>query len=110
MEILSYGYNVPMVFLSTAIAVDTKTKVGTIEQFKQLLAMVSASGIMRVCATLGTQYMNGALIASPWAAGDGIEAFTITKAGDSAVPYIVSVELELEDDGVYATASITTLS
>lgn len=110
MDISTFGYNIPFVTITPAITVDTKTKVGTIEDFQQLLSMVKASGLIRGQLTLGSQYMDGVMIASPWQYSDGIEAFTISKAGESPTPYIVSCEIELEDDGCYVTVSITTLS
>ena len=109
MVINSCGYNIANVVISDAITVGQKTKVGTIEQFKELLAMVTVAGIIRVQCRVGTVYMDGAMIASPYEEKDGIECFTISMAG-AAAPYILVAQIVLEDDGMYVTVTITTLS
>ena len=109
MVISSFGYNVPNVNIPDAITVNTKTKVGTIEQFKQLLAMITVSGIVRVQCRVGTVYMDGAMIANPYEEKDGIECFTISMA-NAQNPYILSAQIVLEDDGMYVTITITTLT
>ena len=110
--ISSYGYNVMNVFIPTALTVNQKTKIGTTADFIVLLAGVRAAGIIRVQCTLGTVYMDGAMIASPYQGNDGIEAFTISAAGEGSgvSPYIVHAAITLESGDMYVTPSIISLS
>ena len=108
MVVFSMGYNIANIVIPDAITVNTKTKVGTLEQFDQLLSLVSASGVLRVQCTIGSVYMDGAMLANPYQDKDGIECFAISMAG-SAAPYIVAAQIVTEDDGMYVTVSITTL-
>ena len=111
-SISSYGYNVMNVSIPTALTPNQKTKVGIAADFNTLLAGVKAAGIIRVQCTLGGIYMNGAMIASPYQDNDGIEAFTISAAGEGSgvSPYIVHAAITLEDGDMYVTPSIVLLS
>lgn len=109
MVVSSMGYNIANIVIPNSLTVNTKTKVGTLEQFDQLLSLVSASGVLRVQCTIGTVYMDGAMLANPYQDKDGIECFAISMA-NSAAPYIVAAQIVTEDDGMYVTVSITTLS
>ena len=105
----SMGYNIANIVIPDAITVNTKTKVGTLEQFNQLLSLVSASGVCRVTCRIGSVFMNGALLANPYEDKDGIECFAISMA-NAAAPYIVAAQIVAEDDGMYVTVSITNLA
>ena len=109
MIVSSYGYNIPNIVIPNALTVNTKIKVGTLEQFNQLLSMVSASGVLRVQCTIGSVYMDGAMLANPYQDKDGIECFAISMA-NAVAPYIVAAQIVTEDDGMYVTVSITTLT
>lgn len=111
-SITSYGYNVMNVSIATALTLDQKTKIGIAADFNVLLAGVKAAGIIRVQCILGTIYMNGAMIASPYQDDDGIEAFTISAAGEGSgvSPYIVHAAITLEDGDMYVTPSIISLA
>lgn len=109
MNISSYGYNIASIVIPSDITVNTKTKVGTLEQFKQLLSLVDASGVCRVKCRIGSVYMDGAMLANPYQEKDGIECFAISMANAEA-PYIVAAQIVTEEDGMYVTVSITTLA
>ena len=109
MDISSFGYNIADIVIPNAITLNEKTKVGTLEQFNQLLSLASASGVIRVQCTIGSVFMNGAMLANPYQDMDGIECFAISMANADA-PYIVAAQIVTEDDGMYVTVSITTLT
>lgn len=109
MVISSMGYNIANIVIPNAITLNTKTRVGTLEQFYQLLTLVSASGVLRVQCTIGSVYMDGAMLANPYQDKDGIECFAISMANAEA-PYIVAAQIVTEEDGMYVTVSITTLA
>lgn len=108
-HIATYGYNVCKVTVPDALTVGTKTKVGIEADFNYIINMVSISGILLGECTLGGQKMIGAMLANPWANGDGIECYTISMAG-AQTPYIVQLEVTLEEGEMYVTPSIVTLS
>ena len=109
MTLVTYGYNIPYVVIDTALTVNTKTKIGTVEDFSNLLNMVDRGGLIRGKLTIGTQVMDGIMIANPYANHDGIEAFTISMAGAQSI-YIVHAAIVVETDGCYVTVSIVTLN
>ena len=103
------GYNVVHAIIPDAITPNVKTKVGTDADFYALYNAIRCSGVIRVSATIGVQYMDGVMIANGWQDGDGIEAFAISMAG-SASPYIVNAEITLEGADCYVTVGITNLT
>ena len=109
LQITAMGYNIAKIHVVNSLTVDTKTKIGTKAEFAFILNMVSISGILLGDCTLSGQVMRGAMLANPWADGNGIECYTISMAGAQA-PYIVQFELTLENDDMYVTPSIVTLS
>ena len=109
MKLVTFGYNIPYVVIDTALTVNTKTKIGTVEDFSNLLNLIDRGGLIRGKMTIGTQVMDGVMIANPYADHDGIEAFTISMAGAQS-PYIVNAAIVIETDGCYVTVTITTLS
>ena len=109
MIITNKGYNIVHVVLPTAITPNVSTKVGNADDFKILYDTIRCSGTIRVSATIGSQYMDGAMIANGWEDGNGIECFTISMAGSDA-PYIVQAEITLDGNDCYVLVSITTLS
>lgn len=109
MQLTSKGYNILQVVLPSALTPNVKTKVGTADDFNALYNAIRQSGIVRVTATIGSQYMDGAMLANGWQDGDGIECFTISMAGAQS-PYIVQAEVTLEDGDCYATVTITSLA
>ena len=109
MNIDSIGYNIANVVIDSSLTPATKTKVGDAQDFNKLLKFVKSAGIIKVQATIGTQYMNGTMIANPYQDEDGIEAFSLSVAG-SASPYIVHAAITLEDGDMYVTVSLVTLS
>lgn len=109
MIITNKGYNIVHVVLPTAITPNVSTKVGNADDFKILYDTIRCSGIIRVSATIGSQYMDGAMIANGWEDGNGIECFTISMAGSDA-PYIVQAEITLDVNDCYVLVSITNLS
>lgn len=109
MKIDTLGYNIATVAINEALVPDTKTKVGDGKDFDDLLSFVKSAGIIKVKATIGSQYMNGTMIANPYQNEDGIEAFSISAAG-AASPYIVHAAITLEDNAMYVTVSLVTLS
>ena len=109
MQIISKGYNVSHVILPTAISPNVKTLVGDANDFSILYNTIRCSGIIRVTATIGSRYMDGAMIANGWQNGDGIECFTISMAG-SDNPYIVQAEITLENGNCYVMVTITELT
>lgn len=106
MNITSAGYNIANVVIDSALTPSTKTKVGEVKDFNHLLSLVKSAGIIKVQATIGSQYMNGTMIANPYQDEDGIEAFSISVAGADS-PYIVHAAIVLEDDGMYVTVTLT---
>lgn len=109
MTISSMGYNIASIVIPDNITVNTKTKVGTLEQFHQLLSLVDASGVCRVKCRIGSVFMDGAMLSNPYEEKDGIECFAISMANAEA-PYIVAAQIVAEEDGMYVTVSITTLA
>ena len=109
LQITAMGYNIARIRVVNSLTVNTKTKIGTKAEFEFIINMVSISGILLGECTLSGQVMRGAMLANPWADGDGIECYTISMAG-AQTPYIVQFELTLEDDDMYVTPSIVTLS
>ena len=109
LQITAMGYNIAKIHVVNSLTVNTKTKIGTKAEFEFILNMVSISGILLGECVLGGQVMRGAMLANPWADGDGIECYTISMAGAQS-PYIVQFELTLEDDDMYVTPSIVLLS
>lgn len=109
MTLTTYGYNIPYVVIDTALTVNTKTKIGTGDDFSTLLNMVNRGGLIRGKLTIGTQVMDGVMIANPWSAGNGIECYTISMAGAQS-PYIFSLEVTLENGDMYVTPGITNLT
>lgn len=110
MLISSFGYNIPVVTIPTALLPNVKTKVGSVEDFNTLLHLSDQSGIIRVICTLGTVAMNGTMIANPYQNKDGIEAFAISAAGEGVTsPYIVHAAITLESDGTYVTITTYTV-
>lgn len=109
MNISSAGYNIANVVLDSALTPSTKTKVGDAKDFNYLLNLVKSAGIIKVQATIGSQYMNGTMIANPYQNEDGIEAYSISAAG-SGSPYIVHAAITLENNDMYVTVSLVTLS
>lgn len=106
----SFGYNIPVVTIPTALLPDVKTKVGSIEDFNTLLHLSEQSGLIRVSCTLGTVAMNGTMLANPYQNKDGIEAFAISAAGEGITfPYIVHAAITLEPDGTYVAISTHTV-
>lgn len=106
MRISSFGYNIATVVIDSALTPNVKTKVGDVKDFTRLLNFVKSAGIIKVQATIASQYMNGTMIANPYQDEDGIEAFSISAAGSNS-PYIVHAAITLEDDGMYVTVSLT---
>lgn len=109
MKIDSFSYNIAHVVIDSPLTPATKTRVGSVMDFDRLLSFVKCDGVIKVQATIGTQYMNGSMIANPYQDEDGIEAFTISAAGSDS-PYIVHADIVLEDDGMYVTVNLVTLS
>lgn len=109
MVVSSSGYNIANIVIPAAITVNTKTKVGTLEQFKKILFLASGAGVLRVQCTIGSVYMDGTMLANPYQDGDGIECFVISMANAEA-PYIIAAQIVPEADGMYVTVSITTLA
>lgn len=109
MLITTKGYNIAHVVLPTAISPNVKTKVGDTDDFNILYNTIRCSGIIRVTATIGDQYMDGAMLSNGWQNADGIECFAISMAG-SDFPYIVQAEITLEDGDCYVMVTITTLT
>lgn len=109
MQLTSKGYNILHVVLSSALTPNVKTKVGTADDFNTLYNAIRQSGIVRVSATIGTQYMDGAMLANGWQNADGIECFTISMAGAQS-PYVVQAEITLEEGECYVLVAITSLT
>lgn len=109
MHITNEGYNIVHVVIPTAITPNVSTKVGTAEDFRALYNAIRCSGIIRVTATIGSVYMDGAMLANGWQNADGIECFTMSMAGAES-PYIVQAEITLDGGDCYVLVSITTLS
>ena len=109
MNIDSIGYNIANVVIVSSLTPGTKTKVGNAKDFYNLLKFVKSAGIIKVQATIGTQYMNGTMIANPYQNEDGIEAFSLSAAGSDS-PYIVHAAITLEDGDMYVTVALVTLS
>lgn len=109
MQITSKGYNISHVVLSGALTPNVKTKVGTADDFNTLYNTIRCSGIIRVSAVIGSQYMDGAMLANGWQNADGIECFAISMAGSNS-PYIVQAEITLENGECYVLVSITNLA
>lgn len=109
MQISTSGYNMCKVSIQDTLTVNTKTKVGIEADFDFILGMAKMSGVILGECKIGTQAMNGAMIANPWANDDGIECFTISMAG-AQVPYIFQLQVTLEDGEMYVTPSITNLT
>lgn len=108
-QITAMGYNIAKIHVADPLTANTKTKIGTAAEFNFIINMVSLSGILLGECKLGGQVMRGAMIANPWADGDGVECYTISMAGSQS-PYIVQFELTLEDGEMYVTPSIIMLS
>ena len=108
-QITAMGYNIAKIHVVDPLTVNTKTKIGTKVEFDFIINMISISGILLGECSLGGQVMRGAMLANPWADGDGVECYTISMAGSQS-PYIVQFELTLEDGDMYVTPSIITLS
>lgn len=109
MKIDSFSYNIAHVIIPSPLTPATKTKVGDAQDFKRLLGFVKSDGTIKVEATIGNQYMNGTMIANPYEAEDGIEAFAISAAGTGS-PYIVYAAITLEDGDMYVTVNLVTLT
>lgn len=109
MKIDSFMYNLAHVIIDSPLTPATKTKVGDAKDFSRLLGFVKADGSIKVQATIGSQYMNGTMLANPYQNEDGIEAFAISAAGTGS-PYIVYAAITLEDGDMYVTVNIVTLS
>ena len=109
MQVSTKGYNIANVVIPTAITPNVKTLVGNADDFNFLYNTIRKSGIIRVTATIGDQYMDGVMIANGWQNADGIECFTLSMAGSNFV-YIVQAEITLEDLDCYVTVTITNLA
>lgn len=108
-QISTQGYNMCRVYISEALTLNTKTKVGIEADFNFILSMVKMSGVVLGECKIGTQIMKGAMIANPWANDDGIECFTISMAG-AQTPYIFQLQVTLEDGDMYVIPSVTNLT
>ena len=103
------GYNIPIVTLEEAISLNTATVVGTSADFAVLLAAARSAGIIRVKGVINSVYMDGAMIASPYQDGDGVELHTISMA-NSQSPYVIFAQLVLDGTDAKITVKITSLS
>ena len=108
-QISTKGYNMCKVSIPEALTLDTKVKVGIKADFDFILGMVKMSGVILGECKIGAQVMKGTMIANPYANDDGIECFTISMAGADA-PYIFHLAVTLEDEEMYVTPGITTLT
>lgn len=105
MKIETKGYNIPRVTITTALTADTKTEVGTLEEYNKFKNLADNSGLFRGFITLGTTPMNGTLLCNPWEDASGkISVTTLgNMGGDEPVVIQGIIEPDVEHNKVYVT-------
>lgn len=103
MDIRNSGYNVGDVTIGTAITLETKTEIGTAEDFKKVATLADAGGVIRVHATVSGMSLNGAVFANH--VEDKIDIGSVTNY--EGTPYVVAGTATLETGKMYLTISMT---
>lgn len=110
MKIETKGYNIPKVTITTALTADTKTEVGTYEDYLKFKNLTEESGLFRGKITLGTTPLNGTLICNPWEDGSGKISITTlgNMGGDEPIIIQGIIEPAQVSNKVYATVGTFT--
>lgn len=114
MKIETNGYNIPKVTIETALTADTKTEVGTTEDYEKFKVLTDKSGIFRgkiaVTTAGGSIPMNGTLLCNPWEDGSGKISITTlgNMGGDEPIVIQGVIENDSDTNKCYVTVGLFT--
>lgn len=103
MEIKNSGYNFGSVAIDTAITLDTKTEIGTAEDFNKIAALADAAGVVRVHAKVSGMSLDGAVFVNH--VEDKIDIGSVTNYEGNG--YVIHGTATLETGKMYLTISMT---
>lgn len=107
MKIKYEGYNIPEIDITENITAGTKTKIGTSDQYDNIMELAQKSGVFQVNCLIGNVSMGGTcLVNRP--SENYIDFGCVCNF--NYTPTIVAGTMEKDESYCYVTLTITTLS
>lgn len=109
MDIKTQGYNIPVITISEAITLGTKTEIGTAAEGNQIAKLVEQSGLMIVNCVADGNALRGSVLANHFYGGadEGVDFGGVTNYGGSA--YAIAGTMSIEGSKAYVTMTMTAL-